>query len=171
VTPLELWESHVDYADNLAARYSRACPMSVQLADLKQAARFGLWLAATGYREERGRFPTYAWVFIRKELSRERVRCLPWGAAAYRDRSRSLPDVQPLEKIHHNIAAAEIPSDALRLIHRFPPCYQEFALMFWIEGLSDLEIQRRTGRCPEFLRGLRKRLIQSLKIIADQECY
>ena len=169
----ELWELHRDYADSLAARFSRGLPPFIQLDDLKQAARLGLWKATGNYQEDRGQFKTHAYYLIQHELSLERVRHLPWGGGAYHHNNEgmALPAVLSLENIHYDATAPELTPDVLRLIHRFPRATKEFALMFWIEGLSDLEIQRRTGRPPEFLRGLRKRLIQSLKIIADQECY
>lgn len=174
MTPSELWEQHLDYADNLAAQYVRSVPLCVQLDDLKQASRLGLWKAANSYQEDKGRFKTYAYYFIQHELTLERVRHLPWNPAAYHHNNEGspLPDFKSLSITEYQIAAPEVSFDVdvIRLIQRLPDTARMFATMFWIDGLSNQEISRRTGRCQEYLRGMRKRIISWLKVIADQEC-
>lgn len=174
MTPTELWEAHREYADNLAVSYTIGLPRHVRLDDMKQAARVGLWRAVLTYDQTKGQFKTHAWYYVRHELARERIRYLPWGESSYRNNPNgAFPAVESLNHNHTQIAESrDADSLAIRLIHRLTPYHQQWAYLFWIEGLPDTEAARRMGvsQKGDVARTMRKRILYWLKVIADQEC-
>jgi RNA polymerase sigma factor (sigma-70 family) len=181
VGTLDLWQSHIGLAKDMARKYSRIWKpiLGDCVEDLEQAAMMGLWIAAHRFDPTKGtEFSTYAWDYIKGELNCERWRLGFWGFAGGKAQAYKqfvLPDRDPLSSVPEKVETREDfgidQFENVDLLHFLirqlrPIKAQVVARRFWLEGLSTATIAHQMALSTDRIDQIRAKAKKDLIALA-----